>query len=49
MAENPVQLAVIVGSTRPGRFGPTVANWFVEHAEQRDDVAIDLIDDSVTR
>ncbi|MFF3222618.1 NADPH-dependent FMN reductase [Nocardia suismassiliense] len=44
MTENPVQLAVIVGSTRPGRFGPTVANWFVEHAEQRADIAIDLID-----
>lgn len=44
MTENPVQLAVIIGSTRVGRFGPTVANWFVGHAKQRDDIAVDLID-----
>ena len=40
----PVRLAVIVGSTREGRFGPTVANWFVEHAERRGDLAIDVVD-----
>jgi NAD(P)H-dependent FMN reductase len=33
-----------VGSTREGRFGPTVAKWFIEHAEQREDVMIDVID-----
>ncbi|MFD6158843.1 NADPH-dependent FMN reductase [Nocardia sp. NPDC060256] len=44
MTENPVKVAVIVGSTRAGRFGPTVANWFVEHAEKRADIAVDLID-----
>ncbi|MFQ6395347.1 NADPH-dependent FMN reductase [Nocardia sp. KC 131] len=41
---NPLRLAVIVASTRSGRFGPTVANWFVEHATQRTDVTVDLID-----
>ncbi|MFD0364830.1 NADPH-dependent FMN reductase [Nocardia sp. GCM10030253] len=41
---DPLQLAVIIGSTRSGRFGPTVANWFIEHAAQRPDVTIDLID-----
>ena len=40
----PLHLAVIVGSTRAGRFGPTVANWFVSQAEQRDGMTIDLID-----
>ena len=40
----PVRLGVIVGSTREGRFGPTVANWFVQHAEQRGDLEVDVID-----
>lgn len=42
--ETPIRLAVIVGSTREGRFGPTVARWFAAQAEQRDDMAVDLID-----
>ncbi|WP_406230624.1 NADPH-dependent FMN reductase [Nocardia sp. NBC_01009] len=41
---SPLQLAVIVGSTRSGRFGPTVAKWFVELAAQRQELGIDLID-----
>ncbi|WP_280470479.1 NADPH-dependent FMN reductase [Nocardia brasiliensis] len=44
MTENPLRLAVIMGSTRAGRFGPTVANWFVRRAEQRADVAVEFID-----
>ncbi|NKY46240.1 NADPH-dependent FMN reductase [Nocardia cerradoensis] len=43
-SESPLTLAVIVGSTRAGRFGPTVANWFVEHAEQRAGIVVDVID-----
>ncbi|WP_433201617.1 NADPH-dependent FMN reductase [Nocardia sp. CA-107356] len=43
-SESPLTLAVIVGSTRTGRFGPTVANWFVEHAKQRAGVIVDVID-----
>lgn len=39
-----LQLAVIIGSTRQGRFGPVVANWFVSQAAKRDDIAVDLID-----
>jgi NAD(P)H-dependent FMN reductase len=35
---------VIVGSTREGRFGPTVATWFVEQAGQRDDVITEVVD-----
>ncbi|QIS06044.1 NADPH-dependent FMN reductase [Nocardia brasiliensis] len=44
MAKNPVRLAVIVGSTRAGRFGPTVATWFARCAEQRADIAVEVID-----
>jgi hypothetical protein len=40
----PLQLAVIVGSTREGRLGSTVAEWLVTRARQRDEVALDVID-----
>ncbi|NYI03385.1 NADPH-dependent FMN reductase [Allostreptomyces psammosilenae] len=40
----PFRLAVIVGSTREGRFGETVANWFAEQARQRADMVVDVID-----
>ena len=44
MSEYRLQLAVIIGSVRDGRFGPTVANWFVGEARARDDVQVDLVD-----
>ncbi|MDR7301406.1 NADPH-dependent FMN reductase [Haloactinomyces albus] len=44
MSTTPLRLAVIIGSTREGRFGPTVAHWFVGQAEQHADMAIDVID-----
>ncbi|MFC0504907.1 NADPH-dependent FMN reductase [Micromonospora costi] len=44
MSDNRLRLAVILGSIRDGRFGPTVANWFVGEAEHRDDILVDLID-----
>ncbi|MER7670862.1 NADPH-dependent FMN reductase [Kitasatospora sp. NPDC058162] len=44
MSDNRLKLAVIIGSVREGRFGPTVANWFVGEAERRDDVEVDLVD-----
>ncbi|MGH9210508.1 MAG: NADPH-dependent FMN reductase [Acidimicrobiales bacterium] len=44
MTTQPLSIAVIVGSTRAGRFGPTVANWFVTQAQVRDDMALDLVD-----
>ncbi len=40
----PLSLAVIVASTREGRFGVTVGGWFVDHAKQRNDLAVDVID-----
>jgi NAD(P)H-dependent FMN reductase len=36
-------LAVVIGSARPGRFGPVVASWATEQARQRGHVDIDTI------
>ncbi len=44
MPEHPLNLAVIVGSTREGRFGDTVARWFVRQVRDRPDLATDAID-----
>lgn len=40
----PLDLAVIIASTRKGRFGPTVARWFASRAARHDDVSVDVID-----
>ncbi|MGW8765728.1 NADPH-dependent FMN reductase [Streptomyces sp. NPDC055815] len=40
----PLRLAVIQGSTREGRLGPTVAHWLAGHATDRPDLAVDVID-----
>lgn len=39
-----VRVAVVVGSTRPGRFAPTVAGWFAEHAAGRNDLEVEVVD-----
>jgi len=39
-----LRLAVIVGSVRQGRFGPTVANWFAGQAAGRTDMSVDVVD-----
>lgn len=44
MTETPLHLAVILASTREGRFGETVARWFAGQARQRPDMLVDLID-----
>jgi NAD(P)H-dependent FMN reductase len=41
---NKIILAIIIGSTRQGRFAPTVANWFTGQARQRDDMTVDVVD-----
>ncbi len=38
------RIAVVIGSTREGRFGPIVAHWFARLAEQRPDLEVDLVD-----
>ena len=39
-----LHLAIIVGSTRVGRFAPTVASWFTGVAQSRGDLIVDVID-----
>ncbi|MBO1740263.1 NADPH-dependent FMN reductase [Leifsonia sp. TF02-11] len=38
------KIAIIIGSTRPGRNGESVARWVLEHAEKRDGVEYELVD-----
>ncbi|GGK57259.1 NADPH-dependent FMN reductase [Nocardia camponoti] len=42
--ETPLRLEVIVASTRPERFAPTVAKWFVGAASERDEFDVGVID-----
>ncbi|MGW3031433.1 NADPH-dependent FMN reductase [Streptomyces sp. NPDC001178] len=44
MSSDRIRVAVILSSVRRGRFGPTIANWFVGTADQRDDIEVDLVD-----
>jgi NAD(P)H-dependent FMN reductase len=44
----PLALAVLIGSVRPGRLGPTVADWFVGLARTRGDVRLDVIDPALS-
>lgn len=44
MKDQRLHVAIIIGSTRRGRFAPTVAKWFAAHAERREDMAVDVID-----
>ncbi|MGC9542839.1 NADPH-dependent FMN reductase [Streptomyces sp. UG1] len=44
MSSDRIRVAVILSSVRKGRFGPTIANWFVGTADQRDDLEVDLVD-----
>ena len=38
------KIAIILGSTRPGRNGAPVAQWVYDHAKQRSDADYELID-----
>lgn len=44
MTAQQATVAVLVGSTRDGRFGKTVADWFTSQLSRRDDIEVDLID-----
>ncbi|MFF7728638.1 NADPH-dependent FMN reductase [Streptomyces sp. NPDC008001] len=44
MSESSYRLAVIVGSTRDGRFAPTVAKWFTDQVARHGGIDVDLID-----
>ncbi|MFC9976351.1 NADPH-dependent FMN reductase [Spirillospora sp. NPDC127200] len=39
-----LRLAVIIASTRAGRFGPTVADWFTGHARRRPGLVVETLD-----
>lgn len=41
---SPLSVAVIVGSTREGRFGPTVGAWVAATAADREDLEVDVVD-----
>ncbi|WP_116948478.1 NADPH-dependent FMN reductase [Jiangella endophytica] len=38
------RIAIIIGSTRPDRVGPTVAHWLLDLAKQRGDADYELVD-----
>ncbi|WP_410655019.1 NADPH-dependent FMN reductase [Amycolatopsis sp. lyj-112] len=44
MNESPLQVAVIIGSTREGRVGDAVGKWFTGRAEIRNDLVVDVLD-----
>ena len=39
-----LKIAIILGSTRPGRNGKAVADWVLDVAKQRDDADYELVD-----
>src|SRR5258707_8889997 len=41
---NAFRIAVIIGSTRPGRNGEAVAKWVYEIAQKRTDAVFELVD-----
>ncbi|MEU6809670.1 NAD(P)H-dependent oxidoreductase [Streptomyces sp. NPDC046831] len=40
----PLNLTLVLGSNREGRFGPVVADWLLGHLHDRDDVAAEVVD-----
>ncbi|MBO1419858.1 NADPH-dependent FMN reductase [Streptomyces sp. FH025] len=42
--EQNMQVAVVLGSTRAGRFGPVVGDWLLGHLAARGDMTADLVD-----
>ena len=39
-----IRIGIIIGSTRPGRIGESVARWVHEQAQQRSDAEFELVD-----
>lgn len=39
-----LDIAIIIGSTRPGRKGEAVAHWVLEQAQKRSDARFELVD-----
>ena len=38
------RIAIIIGSTRPGRYADKAASWMLKQAQARDDLEVDLLD-----
>jgi NAD(P)H-dependent FMN reductase len=47
--QNPLHVAVILGSNREGRFCDTVANWVIDELKRHPDIAVDTIDSAVVK
>ncbi len=43
-ARRALRVLVIIASTRDGRFGPTIADWFLGHGRRRRDMEFDVVD-----
>ncbi|MGW0250547.1 NADPH-dependent FMN reductase [Nocardia goodfellowii] len=44
MTDQPLRVAIIIGSVRDGRFGPTAARWTAARAEAYSGLVVDVID-----
>lgn len=44
MTNDPIRLAVIVGSNREGRIAPVIGNWFLQQVIDRQEFDVDYID-----
>ena len=44
MPDTPTKIAVIIGSTREGRYADVIAGWCHRRAERRADIELDVID-----
>lgn len=42
--DEPIRVALIIGSNREGRFGPVVADWLLGRIRERDDIEADVVD-----
>lgn len=44
LSDAPIRIAIIIGSTREGRRGHVIGDWFSTRARARDDAHVDVID-----
>ncbi|MBC2901650.1 NADPH-dependent FMN reductase [Streptomyces cupreus] len=43
-ATEPLNVTVVIGSNRHGRFGPVVADWILDHVRRREDMTPEVVD-----
>ena len=44
MSDEPLRLLIVTASTREGRFGPTVTDWFAGEARRHAELEVDVLD-----